>query len=584
MVFQKPFRELKTSAPLRNSDRRKLKSRIIAQYNLLDDARVDALVPDGIQLAKFVASGGEHGVLYSSPVTDGSTPLWFNLGREGDRDAELVIPTLYTLWRSPGAYLIPAIRTPDGVLPILMGGADLMIPGVHTPREVLDPLSTGAIVSVRNVAIGRMALPGKDIQPRRKGKAVLILHVMGDQVFEMGPRSQPTVEEGPEDGDEPDLQAVNGGLANSAQQADAVPQTAEALEKLHLAEGNSSSAQPIEATALTEDAKPTLTAQEVDGLLRTGLLLAILSCPHTALPISTSNFYSSHILPSRPAHPTLSSSTPVDIKHSSFKSLSAFLKSAEKDGLLTIKAKGDSITMLNADQYEVSALASNKIRTVADAEAKAKRKEADEKAKGETSKTIEVVELWKPSGVTAELFKDAGADKSALYTAAELRNTFAAYVSAKQLQNAHEPQYINVPADSILYIALEDKRDRIGEHCRRDEAVKRLQKNMQQWHSINGIVKKGGLSHVNVVSKMRQGKRPVTLITNFEAYGLEPQSLADELRPLCAGSTSINPLPGKNAGTEVMIQGKQIKNVVEVLLGRGIPKKWIETDDLTDKK
>jgi len=33
-----------------------------------------------------------------------------------------------------------------------------------------------------------------------------------------------------------------------------------------------------------------------------------------------------------------------------------------------------------------------------------------------------------------------------------------------------------------------------------------------------------------------------------------------------------------------MVQGKQISNVVSVLLGRGLAKKWIETEDLTEKK
>jgi len=195
---------------------------------------------------------------------------------------------------------------------------------------------------------------------------------------------------------------------------------------------------------------------------------------------------------------------------------------------------------------------------------------------------------------------------------------FSGYIAAKQLQNANEPQYINVSTDSPLHSALDDKKDHVPEHCKRDDAFKRLQRNMQAWHSISGAVRyartsflvpyhmrlnevhrKGSLSQVSVVAKMRQGKRPVTLLTNFEPYGLDAQLLADELRPLCAGSTSgkpplslpklslyvlVNPLPGKNAGKEVMVQGKQISNVVSVLLGRGLAKKWIETEDLTEKK
>lgn len=107
---------------------------------------------------------------------------------------------------------------------------------------------------------------------------------------------------------------------------------------------------------------------------------------------------------------------------------------------------------------------------------------------------------------------------------------------------------------------------------------------------------------VNVTSKFRQGKRPVTLLTNFESYGLDADWLGEELRRVCAGSTSgewcfllcrrrllrlddiVTPLPGKAAGKEVLVQGKQIKAVVEFLVARGVPKKWIETVDLTEKK
>lgn len=46
----------------------------------------------------------------------------------------------------------------------------------------------------------------------------------------------------------------------------------------------------------------------------------------------------------------------------------------------------------------------------------------------------------------------------------------------------------------------------------------------------------------------------------------------------------VTPLPGKGAGKEVLVQGKQIKTVVDFLLGRGVGKKWIETADLTEKK
>jgi translation initiation factor 2D len=37
-------------------------------------------------------------------------------------------------------------------------------------------------------------------------------------------------------------------------------------------------------------------------------------------------------------------------------------------------------------------------------------------------------------------------------------------------------------------------------------------------------------------------------------------------------------------GQEVMVQGKQIQVVVELLGSLGVPKKWVEAADMTDKK
>lgn len=47
----------------------------------------------------------------------------------------------------------------------------------------------------------------------------------------------------------------------------------------------------------------------------------------------------------------------------------------------------------------------------------------------------------------------------------------------------------------------------------------------------------------------------------------------------------MSPLPGgQGKGLEVMVQGKKIKEVEEVLLAKGVPKKWIECVEADGKK
>ena len=97
-------------------------------------------------------------------------------------------------------------------------------------------------------------------------------------------------------------------------------------------------------------------------------------------------------------------------------------------------------------------------------------------------------------------------------------------------------------------------------------------------------LRKGNLKPVSVVVKTRQGRRATTCVAGFEAFQVEADDLAEGLRKTCASSTSVNPLPGKGAGQEVMVQGKQLKAVADLFIAKGVPKQWIETKDTTTGK
>ena len=118
---------------------------------------------------------------------------------------------------------------------------------------------------------------------------------------------------------------------------------------------------------------------------------------------------------------------------------------------------------------------------------------------------------------------------------------------------------------------------------------------------LSCAIRKGELRPIAVVVKLRQGRKACTLITNFESFLIDANVLADELQKLCASSTTgtlfdldifhcalnldpVAPLPGKNAGLEVMVQGSQIALVTKHLMSKGVPKEWIESADMTKKK
>jgi hypothetical protein len=63
VMFKKPLGSLKTSAPLRSSDRRRLKQRVVESFQTSSEDG-DLLVPDGILSVKFSTHLNEPGVRY----------------------------------------------------------------------------------------------------------------------------------------------------------------------------------------------------------------------------------------------------------------------------------------------------------------------------------------------------------------------------------------------------------------------------------------------------------------------------------------------------------------------------------------
>ncbi|KAJ7088555.1 eukaryotic translation initiation factor SUI1 family protein [Mycena crocata] len=611
-MFKKPLSTLKTSAPLRSSDRRKLRQRVISVYALSPEDG-DILVPDGILSVKFTTHLNEPGIAYLSPDGD---PVWFTLGK-GSED---LIPTVYTMWKQPR--LLPFLTTPAAVIPVLVGGADLMIPGVvhHTPS-----LKEGQLVTVSQythggnptlsapLAVGRMALSSDQIQDGRqeKGKAVYILHTWKDHLWDMG--SKPDMPESVSFALEPE--AVHESLSTPSDDAP-ISETSPppSTEVPDLLEEHLSDAPPSTA--------PSYAPNEISALLQTSLLQALSTVlsdvPASTFPISASIFYSTYILPYRPAFPDFvlanGSESPnpqeITIKTSGHKSLTAFLKSLEKANLLTLKAPPKHgqqtelmVTGVNAGHQSVAGHKS--YVTVKDIEAraakKAQREERMKEAQEDNGHWVEIREMWKPHMKTIDLFEAFGGSSKTLYEVAEIRTMLNDYITSKALVNPREQAYINLDdlLSNVTAPKVKNKSKGKGseapvppvEFMKRDELTKGILEQMQSWYELKApgkdpIVKKGALKPIQIVVKIRQGRKASTLISGFEPFViLSGDEMAEDLRKICAGATSVSPRVGATPGLlEVLVQGKQSKVVGDYLTEKGIPKKWIEVIDLVGKK
>ncbi|CAE6503918.1 unnamed protein product [Rhizoctonia solani] len=597
-MFKKPPHKIFTSSALRNSDVKLLRQRVLALFpDSKDKVDIEVLVPKGITSCKFDTHLDETGTLYSSAEKE---PLWFSMGKGGLAQSNL-IPTgnLYTMevpHSSPhnldSSSCYSRSRRHELVSPyqrILLniprtGGADLMIPGV-VPSPILPSLTQGQLVSVTQyrsttpLAVGSMAINGSELKDDedQKGKAVVTLHAAGDALWALGSKKEPP--EGKQsEGDAPVAEALDG--------------AAEAVERLKL-DGEVEGDTGGEETA-TPQRVPT--AQEIETTLRMSTLHALARLDTASLPIPASTFYSSHILPSRPARPTLPSSNEaeqpidpktflshLDIKHTPHKKLASFLKTFEKDGILKLKDVRGELLLFSVDTKHPALVEAGKWgwKTIW-TEEKHKREREQNDATGGPVKEILVEEVWFPEASTESFFESCG-ESAPHYTLPSLRPLLTRYVARHNLQHPTNPKFVVL--DEVLSRALLRKGEDGKEFVGRDELVERLSGNMKGMWRVGGVggFKKMPLHPVNVQTKSRLGRKAVTLLTGFESFGIDPEVLSDELRKRCASSTSITPCVEKPKQLEVMVQGSQIKAVTTLLLELGLPKKWVKVSDNTGK-
>ncbi|CAE6515768.1 unnamed protein product [Rhizoctonia solani] len=576
-MFKKPPRKIFTSSALRNSDVKALRQRVLALFpDSKDKVDIEVLVPKGITSCKFDTHLDETGTLYSSAEKD---PLWFSMGKGGLTQSNL-IPTVYTLWKCPT--LLPTISTPAAVIPILVGTD----PYTLVPSPILPSLTQGQLVSITQyrsttpLVVGSMAIDGSELRDNadQKGKATVTLHAAGDTLWALGSKQEPPEGKQPEADITPVAGAVDG--------------VTEALEGVKL-DGEADGDSIGEKAAVTERAP---TAQEIETTLRATTLYALARLDAASLPLPASTLYSSHILPSRPARPTVPSSNAteqpidpktflshLDIKHTPHKKLAPFLKTFEKDGILKLKDVRGELLVFSVDAKHPALADVGKWgwKTIG-AEEREKKEREKYNAADESVKEILVEEVWFPEASTESFFEACG-ESTAYYTLLSLRRLLNKYITTHNLQHPTNPKFVVL--DEVLSRALLRKGEDGKEFLGRDELVERLSGNMKGMWRVGGTggFKKMPLHPINVQTKKRQGRKVVTLITGFESFGLDPEVMSDELRKRCASSTSVAPCVEKPKQLEVMVQGGQTKAVTALLLELGVPKKWVQVSENTGK-
>ncbi|KAG8702592.1 hypothetical protein FRC11_011374, partial [Ceratobasidium sp. 423] len=565
---------ISTSSALRNSDIKALRQRVLT---LFPDSKgkmdINVLVPHGVTHCRFDSRVTGDGIIYSSAENE---PLWFSIGKKGLAEPDL-IPTgksftrNYYVIQAQTQGVIPLRRQVILISPSLADGADLTASCV-TPSCILPSLTQGQLVSIAQyqsttpLAIGSMAIKGSDLEYdiNKRRKAVVMLHAAEDAVWARGGE-----QEAPE-GKPPSTTAapVTGQIGNVGRSA--------------------KDKRPDHKTQVNDDTKAgsvsdrVPTALEIEKALRKTALYALARLDVSSLPLAASNFYSSHILPSRPARPILrsldESKQPIDpniflshpdIKHTPRKKLAPFLKAFEKYRILELKyVRGELLVFSMDTKHPALAMAVEwSWETIGDKEKKIKSRR-ESTTHGSTGGIV-VEEIWFPDSRTAGFF-EACRENALHYTHSSLSSFLAEYVTTHNLRHPDDPELVVL--DEALSRALLWEGEPTKGYVQEDELVNRLSGNMMGMWRVDraGDFRAMPPQPVNVQTKIRKWQKHVTLITGFEPYGIDPKALSKRLRKWCASGVS-----GKPEQLEVMVQGNQVQAVTSLLLELGLPKKWV---------
>jgi len=537
-------------------------------------------------------------------------------------------PSVYTFWRNPG--IVPLLHTHEPVLKKLKGGADLMTPGLAGGPPFPEKAKKGAVVAIAStehpsvpVALGVCEIDVCALQKVQgeKGHAVENLHWAGDEVWGFSPSGRAGIEAPEEIGgwmkvlEERNLVQKMGEVHVDDEDGDdsgGVSLEAPGTSAPNGINGSPATEEGAEIVADDEDSRE-LSQKDIDDVFRQAFLYGIHhhktnqpSAPNHGLvfPLTQSFIVSTLINPFLPAF-TSKQKEQFQIKKTSWKNIRKFVKSMDKDGMVKSKDKDGNETVILDIDFDDQAITSFRPYRLPKKETLAgtsqgrgdKATDAIDPGDDAVGQKLQVLSFYRSTSKLSPLFEGSGKQ---LYTPAEVRELITAYIERENLISETNRRLVEL--DPTLGNAVFDGSGSLDKEVLakgsvpRDALIDRVLSSMATSYSIvrNGATdaakpKSGSPPKIRILLETRSGNKTVTKVSGLEPYFINPRPLADELRKVCAGSTSVEPLAGaakKNEREvmEVMVQGPQRDAVIKALERRGIDaRRCIEVVDKTKK-
>lgn len=323
-------------------------------------------------------------------------------------------------------------------------------------------------------------------------------------------------------------------------------------------------------------------------------------------PLTQSFVMSNLIQPFLPAH-TPEQTKDLQIKNTSHKNIKKFIKSLDKEMLLKAKERNQHETTILDIDFDDRAIAEFKPYRLPRKETMAgtslgrgeKATSSVDTSDSSVGQKLNIQQYFKPHERLRPLFEAANLTQT-FFTPSEIREAVTSYIETENLISANNKRLVKLdpllansvfdgtqPLDREVNVKGTVPRDALVDRVTSASSPQYLITRAGEQATENDKPKAGLPPKVKIVLETRGGNKTVTRVSGVEAYFIAPQLLADELRKLCAGSTSVEQLVGSSPKTpvmEIMVQGPQRDAVVKALERRGVRPAWIEVVDKTKKK
>ncbi|KAF1329217.1 Ligatin, partial [Globisporangium splendens] len=581
-MFAKP-QKTSGSSLLKNKDVKKLRKDVTAHFSATcaGDDTLALLLPSKGDVKKVSFQAPSRMVVYTVDAT--REPMLFDSSGKGD-----FCFTVYALWRAP--QVLPKLVVHAPVSGFVLRGADVMLPGVvFTSMDEVASLHKGELRAVyargnpMPFAVGEMLVDAADIERHgKKGKGLRLLHCVGDELWQMGPKTVPNegfagdrvvpidtsgnVQDVSDDDDEDETEEVG--------DEDKTDELEVKLEDVTLDDREEEQEVAAE-TVISKEDMDQLYIQTLLQVLKAGRI------KEKELPMLASTFYASVLLPNRAAGVSL------NIKQSSFKKSSVFLKQMAARGLLQVSEKDGIQTITSISRRHPDVIDHELYRT--EEEAKNEEDASTNAAAGRPAfipgqfapeveeylglnQSLKIMLLSDREHVDAH-FQDAKDKK--YWTAVEVRDAIAKYVDVNELVDVRDKKFIklNGSMTDALFGKKAPADGGYPERMTRADVLKQLLSKCQRYHRVKlypGHEPKlhgGDIRPVTIHAERSKSHANsiTTSIAFYQQFGIDGTQFAKEAQKKWGCSATTQPSPDKQKGEEIKVQGQMVNEVLEHL-------------------